>query len=75
MPVLLYGSEAMICKEKERSRIRIGQVDNLRRGLLSIRRINRVPNARVREFCSVAKGMDERIKETVLRWVSHIERM
>ena len=30
VPVLIYGSEAMIWKEKERSRIRTVQMDNLR---------------------------------------------
>ena len=42
MPVLLYGSETMIWKEKERSRIRAVQMDSLR-GLLGIMSI-RVPN-------------------------------
>ena len=30
VPVLLYGSEAMLGKEKKRSRIRAVQMDNLR---------------------------------------------
>ena len=34
VPVLIYGSETMIWKEKARSRIRAVQMDNLR-GLLS----------------------------------------
>ena len=50
--VLIYGSETMLWKEEERSRIRAVQVDNLR-GLLGIRRMNSV---------------DERIDEDVLRW-------
>ena len=41
--VLLYGSETMIWEEKEKSRIRAVQMDNLR-DLLGIRRMNRVPN-------------------------------
>ena len=49
MPVLMYGSETMIWKE--RSRIRAVQMDNLR-GLLGIRRMNKVPNAHIRELCS-----------------------
>ena len=44
MPDLLYGSETMVWKEKEKSRIRAVQIDNLR-GLLGIRRMDRVPNA------------------------------
>ena len=39
--VLMYGSETMLWKEKERSRARAVQMDNLR-GLLDIRRMDRV---------------------------------
>ena len=46
----MYGSEAMIWKEKERSIIRAVQRDNLR-GLLAIRRMYEVPNARINELC------------------------
>ena len=49
-PVLTYGSETMLWKEKERPRIRAVQMDNLR-GLFGIRRIDRVPNARIRKLC------------------------
>ena len=45
----LYDGETMIWKEKEMSRIRSVQMDNLR-GLLGIRRMYRVPNALIREF-------------------------
>ena len=48
-------------------------MDNLR-GLLGIRRLDRVPNARIRELCGVAKGVNERI-DSVLRWFGYIERM
>ena len=44
-PVLMYGSET-IWKEKESSRIRALQIDNLI-GLLGIRRMDKVPNARI----------------------------
>ena len=43
MPVLLYGSETMIWREKDRFRIRVGQMDNLR-GLLDTRRMDTVLN-------------------------------
>ena len=58
---------------KERSRIRDVQMDL--RGLLGIRRMDRVPNARIRELCGVKKGLDERIDEGVLRWFGQVERM
>ena len=48
----------MLWKEKERSRIRAVQMDNLR-GLLGIRRMDRVLNAWIRELCGVKKGLDE----------------
>ena len=45
----MYGSETMLRKEKERSRTRAVQMENLR-GLVGIRRMDRVPNARIREL-------------------------
>ena len=39
----------MIWKEEERSRLRAVQMGNLR-GLLGIKRMDRVPNARIREL-------------------------
>ena len=74
MHVLLDGSETMIWRKKERSRVRSVQKDNLR-GLLGIRRMDRVPNARIRELCGVRNGIDEKIDERVLRWFGHVERM
>ena len=71
---LAYGRETMtLWKEKERSRVKAVQMDNLR-GLLSIRRMDRVPNEQIRELCGLKKGLDERIDEGVLRWFSHMER-
>ena len=51
VPVLLYGGETMVWR-KETSNIRPVQMDNLK-GMLGIRRINRVSNARIRELCEV----------------------
>ena len=56
----------MLWKEKERSRVRVVQMDNLR-GLLGIKRMDRIPNARIRELCGVKKGLDKRIDEGMLR--------
>ena len=53
-PVLIHGSE-MLWKEKERSRIRVLQMDNLR-GFLVIRRMDRFLTAQIRELCGVKKG-------------------
>ena len=73
VPVLMYGSEKMLWREKERSRVRAVQMDNLR-GMLGIS-MNRIPNARIRELCRAKKGQDERIDEGVLQWFGHVERM
>ena len=48
-------------------------MDNLR-GLLGVRRMDKVPNSRIRELCGVRKSLDERIYEGVLRWFGHVER-
>ena len=48
-------------------------MDNLR-GLLGIRRMDRVPNVRIRELCGVLKGVDERTEESILRWFGTTER-
>ena len=55
MPVLNYGRDIMIWNEEERSKIRAVQMDNFR-GLLSIRRKDKVPNARIRQLSGVTKG-------------------
>ena len=48
-PVLMYGSKRMIWKENERSIIKAIHKDNLR-ALLDIKRMDKVSNARIREF-------------------------
>ena len=64
----------MIWWEKEKSRIMPVQMDNLR-GLLGIRRVDKVPNPRIRQLCGITMGMDKKIDEGVLRWLGHVERM
>ena len=61
----------MSWKEKEMSRIRGSQMDNLRR-FLGIRRIDCVRHARMRRLCEVTKEVDERIDEGILRWAVHV---
>ena len=58
VPFRTYGSETMLWMEKEISRIRAVQMDNLR-GLLDIRRKDRILNACIRELCGVKKVLDE----------------
>ena len=65
--LLMYGSGTMIWKKEERSRIRAVQMDKIK-SFLGIRRMGRVPNARIKELCGMAKGVDERIKKDVLHW-------
>ena len=59
VPVLLYGGET-IWRENEKHTIKAIQMGTLR-DLLGIRRMERVPNAQIREMCGVMKGKDERI--------------
>ena len=68
VPVPTYDSE------KERSKIRAVQMDNLR-GLLGIRRMDKVLNVWIRQLCRLTKGVDEKINEGVLQWFSHVETM
>ena len=58
LPVLMYGSE----KEKERSRIRVVKIDNLR-ALRDIRRMDKVIECTDKG----AVWTDERIDEDVIR--------
>ena len=74
VPVLMYGNETMIWKEKERSRIIAVHADNLR-GMRGIKRMDGVPNTRMKELCGVTKGVNERNDLGVLRWFEHLERM
>ena len=48
--------------------------DNIR-GLLGIRRMDKVPNVRIRQLCRVMKVVDEKIDEGVLRWFGHVEKI
>ena len=52
-------------KEKEKYRVRAVQMDNLR-GVLGIRRMDRILNAWIRELCGMKKGLDEWIDKGVL---------
>ena len=54
---------------RRRARVRSVQMDNIK-GLLSIRRIYRVPSTQIRELCGVRKGLDEGILQ-----FNHVERM
>ena len=54
VPILTYGSETMIWRKKEKSRIRAVQTDNVR-GLLDIGRMNKVPNVQIRQLCWVKR--------------------
>ena len=53
--VPVHSSETVLWKEKENCRIMAGQMGSLI-GLRGIRRMDRVPSARVRELCGVTKG-------------------
>ena len=48
-------------------------MDSLR-GLLGIRRIDKVPNEQIRNLCGVTKGVDKKIDKGS-RWFGHMEKM
>ena len=47
--VIIYDSETMVWREKERSRIGAVQMNSLR-SLLGIRRMDKVPNAQISQL-------------------------
>ena len=51
------------------------QMDNLK-GLLGIKRMDKVPNTPIRQLCGVTKGVVEKIDEGegVHRWFGHVEK-
>ena len=67
----MYGSETMVGRKKEISKVKAVQIDNP----LGIRRMDKIPSARVRELCGVRNGLDEKIDEGILLWFGHVERM
>ena len=67
MYVCMYGVRQ--CYGKRRRNLDLGCTGGLGnlRGLLVIRRMDKVLNLRIRELCGVKKGLDERIDEGVLK--------
>ena len=64
VPVLIYGSETMVWRRKVLGLGSYGWI--IFRCLLGIRRIDKMPNARVRELCEVKKRRNERVDECSL---------
>ena len=60
MPVIMFGSEPMIWKEEERSKISAVQMDKIR-SLLGIRRMDRIPYARIKSCAEWMKGWRKKI--------------
>ena len=42
---------------------------------MGIRRMDKIPNARIRELCGMTKGENEKIDKGILRRFGHVERM
>jgi hypothetical protein len=74
VPVLMFGSEVMVWSQKNISRVQAVQMDNLR-GVLGVRKVDKMRNEYIRELCGIEKGVIERISECILRWFGHVERM
>ena len=60
VPILTHDSERRILREKEKSRSRAVQMDNLK-GLLGIKRMDKVLNSWIKQLFRVTKGVDENI--------------
>ena len=73
VPVFTYNRDTAIWREEERARIRTVQMDNFI-GLLGIRRMDKVPNPRIRQLHS-DEGRGRNDDEGILRWFGHVERI
>ena len=62
----------LLWKEKEKAKA--VQTDKLR-GLLGIRRMDRVPDAWIRIMFGLTKSIDEMTYICILQWFSHVVRM
>ena len=71
--LFLFMVVRVILKKEERSRIRAVQMDNLK-GVLSIRRMDKVPYAQIKELRN-GEVCGLRVDEGVLRRLDHVERM
>ena len=74
MPVLMYSSETMILRKRSSLGLGLYRWTNSEVCWVS-RRMDKVPNARIRQLCRVMKGLEDRIDEGVLQWFDHVERM
>src|SRR5678815_4939980 len=74
LPVLMYSSGTMVWNKRYRSKLQCVQMDNLR-GVLSVKRNDKMRNERIRELFCVENGVNERINESTLRWFGYVERM
>ena len=57
----------MVWNKRYRSKVKWVQMDN-HKGVLGVRRIDKMRNERIRKLCGVKKGINERINESTLRW-------
>src|SRR5678816_2448976 len=60
--VLMYNSETIVWNKRYRTKFQCVQMDNLK-GVLGVRRIDKMRNERIRELSGVKKGINERINE------------
>ena len=74
VPVLMKGRKTMVWWQKEKSRIRVVQMGNLRY-LSGIKRTDTMLNVQVRELHGVMKGVGEKIDESVLQQFDNIEKI
>ena len=73
-PVLLFGGEVMVWREKERSWNRVVLMNNLR-GVLTITRTDRVAKTRIRELCGGTKGSMRDLRTVLSNGCAILKRM
>merc|ERR1712002_1337670 len=73
-PSLLYGCETWALNKKDRKRMEAVEMNCLR-NICGRRRIDMVPNVRIREICGKNVGVSERMDQGILRWFGHVERI
>ena len=66
VPVLLYGNETVIWRDKKWFRTRAVQMNSFR-SLLCIKRMDREPNVQIKELFGGTNVVDEKTNESIFR--------
>ena len=70
----LYGSKTWVMNKRECKMIEAVEMDCLR-SICGVRRMDRVPNTKVRRRSEKEVGAGEKMDQSMLRWFGHVEIM